>query len=605
MSFPFSNSSVSSRNVIKKAVVIGISYVDYDTFFLEGSANDAALVAYSLVHLLAFDPQNVVLMTDALPSSCYRLDTNYFQLSANSETPQSTSSSESSTCISNASEPVNCKTKYFSNDNSSSKCPRSVAPGSRQSMLTSTKWDFTSPVLPDGEEDKMLSSNKSAPLQNADTPEEGKEYLMNSPYRVIVHPPVKLHKIGKSKPNTCKKKRPTRENILKAINWLVRDAGPGNVLLFYFAGHGLQIDNMIGYEGEGYDEGILPVDFECGIEDNWNVLTTVQLKELLLGIDRTVQLTMILDCNGGQTILDPAGTVNDMRSQYVRPRFIPGISIDSTSVISDPFLMQGGVTPLTAKAYCLTAAPWSQCAIECAFSSIGITHRTHGTPVTQSGKPVIHGVFTHSLITSLKELLYVHPNSSSQVRKGVSYLRLIEQMQQKIMQLRESRLFQLDQYPELTVYTGGMANPHELFCIPFGGCHRLMSAHNNGNPYVKEPYSPECYDEALLEEDLKQNFVSPGEVWQQLSSSNGSSLPSTTPCGYYPVHSFRHGARPMINTAMNSFPLTNPEITPTMEDMWISTQMRAPAIVPGPMPSYFHSPFSENTPLHARRVGLT
>ncbi|KAF8819929.1 ICE family protease (caspase) p20 domain-containing protein [Cardiosporidium cionae] len=591
-------------------------------------------------------------MTDALPSSCYRLDTNYFQLSAHSETPLSTSSSESSTCISNGSEVTVNKIAHFNCEgaaNHSSKCPpRSTALAqSRQSIVNSSKLDFTSPVLPDGDEGQVTSSSKSASPQTIDTNDEGADYLMNSPYRVTVHPPVKLHKIGKSKPNNCKNMWPTRQNILKAINWLVRDAEPGNILLFYFAGHGLQIDNMIGYEGEGYDEGILPVDFECGIEDNWNVLTTVQLKELLLGIDRTVQLTMILDCNGGQTILDPAGTVNgwtyikgvkqkgfwpiltnptnkmnravynqkaftnfksilwsklNMRSQYVRPRFIPGISIDSTSVISDPFLMQGGVIPLTAKAYCLTASTWSQCAIECAFSSIGITHRTHGTPVTQSGKPVIHGVFTHSLISSLKELLYVHSTSLSQVRKGVSYLRLVERIQQKIMQLRESRLFQLDQYPELTVYTGGMANPHELVCVPFGGCNRYIATHSNGNPYVKDPYPPEYYD-TLLEEDLKQNFVSPGEVWKQLSSSNGISLPSNTSSGYYPSYPFRHGPRPIMKTAVkNAFPLTDLEIAASMEDpaMWVSPQMHAPSAVPGPIQAYFHTPFSENAQLHSR-----
>lgn len=66
-------------------------------------------------------------------------------------------------------------------------------------------------------------------------------------------------------------------SLLRALNWLRTDTLPGDVLFFFFAGHGCQIDNMSGWEGEGYDEAILPMDFageEC------NALTAVMIKNV-------------------------------------------------------------------------------------------------------------------------------------------------------------------------------------------------------------------------------------------------------------------------------------------------------------------------------------
>lgn len=94
--------------------------------------------------------------------------------------------------------------------------------------------------------------------------------------------------------------------------------------MFYFAGHGLQVDNMSGYEGEGYDECILPID--CSHSDGEvNAMAAVGIRnvskhlpanptsnsfdlQILMSVEEDVQISIFLDCTGGQTMLDPAGT---------------------------------------------------------------------------------------------------------------------------------------------------------------------------------------------------------------------------------------------------------------------------------------------------------
>lgn len=53
---------------------------------------------------------------------------------------------------------------------------------------------------------------------------------------------------------------PTKENIRAAMSWLVRDAVPGDSLLFFFSGHGTQQPNFGDQEKDGFDEAIVPVD---------------------------------------------------------------------------------------------------------------------------------------------------------------------------------------------------------------------------------------------------------------------------------------------------------------------------------------------------------
>ncbi|KAG8744161.1 Ca(2+)-dependent cysteine protease [Ceratobasidium sp. 414] len=58
------------------------------------------------------------------------------------------------------------------------------------------------------------------------------------------------------------RQKPTRANIIAAMQWLVKDAQPNDSLFFHYSGHGGQTKDLDGDEGDGQDEVIYPVDFE-------------------------------------------------------------------------------------------------------------------------------------------------------------------------------------------------------------------------------------------------------------------------------------------------------------------------------------------------------
>ena len=89
----------------------------------------------------------------------------------------------------------------------------------------------------------------------------------------------------------------TREHILAAIRRLGDAAQPGDVVLFYYAGHGSQRRNSLSARPTKVDQTIVPVDANAGVFD-------VRDKELarLFGalVNKRVALTLIFDsCHSG------------------------------------------------------------------------------------------------------------------------------------------------------------------------------------------------------------------------------------------------------------------------------------------------------------------
>src|SRR5260370_11959953 len=58
----------------------------------------------------------------------------------------------------------------------------------------------------------------------------------------------------------------TRGHIISAIEQLVTEVQPGDVVVFYFAGHGSQRVNS-GSRPTGYDQTIVPADANTGVFD--------------------------------------------------------------------------------------------------------------------------------------------------------------------------------------------------------------------------------------------------------------------------------------------------------------------------------------------------
>lgn len=196
---------------------------------------------------------------------------------------------------------------------------------------------------------------------------------------------------------------PERGNIVAGLRWLVSE--PADELVFYFAGHALQLDDLSGWEGQGYDEAILPLDCSHATGEV-NALTLTAIKSILdgaLASPETIALAgpitsvdaigkqaangtgllIVLDTTGGQTVMDVTGTGKwgfipgviqkggfwpflvdpsnkmkraaynskawlhkSMQERSVRPRYVPGIPVRSVADIDASIPSQ---IPLTSQ----------------------------------------------------------------------------------------------------------------------------------------------------------------------------------------------------------------------------------------------------------------
>lgn len=95
-------------------------------------------------------------------------------------------------------------------------------------------------------------------------------------------------------------KQPTRDNMIRAMQWLVSNANPGDRLFFHYSGHGGEEKDLDGDEVDGNDECIYPVDFNQSGSIIDDVLHDILIKPLPAGC----RLTAIFDsCHSG-TVLD-------------------------------------------------------------------------------------------------------------------------------------------------------------------------------------------------------------------------------------------------------------------------------------------------------------
>ncbi|KAK7707135.1 Ca(2+)-dependent cysteine protease [Diaporthe eres] len=90
--------------------------------------------------------------------------------------------------------------------------------------------------------------------------------------------------------------QPNKQNILRAMNWLVANAQPNDSLFLHYSGHGGQTKDLDGDEGDGFDEVIYPVDFKQRGHIVDDEVHAIVVKPLSPG----VRLTAIFDsCHSG------------------------------------------------------------------------------------------------------------------------------------------------------------------------------------------------------------------------------------------------------------------------------------------------------------------
>ncbi|CAG8536466.1 15918_t:CDS:2 [Acaulospora colombiana] len=103
------------------------------------------------------------------------------------------------------------------------------------------------------------------------------------------------------------KKIPNRANIIAAMKWLVHDARPNDSYVMFHDtqnaivfGHGGQVEDLDGDEDDGFDETIMPVDFQTAGQIVDDEMHDIMVRSLHKG----VRLTAIFDsCHSG-TALD-------------------------------------------------------------------------------------------------------------------------------------------------------------------------------------------------------------------------------------------------------------------------------------------------------------
>lgn len=92
---------------------------------------------------------------------------------------------------------------------------------------------------------------------------------------------------------------PTRANMLRAMQWLVKNAQPNDSLFFHYSGHGGLTKDLDGDEESGYDSVIYPVDFEAAghiVDDDMH---EIMVRPLPTGC----RLTALFDsCHSGSVL---------------------------------------------------------------------------------------------------------------------------------------------------------------------------------------------------------------------------------------------------------------------------------------------------------------
>lgn len=93
---------------------------------------------------------------------------------------------------------------------------------------------------------------------------------------------------------------PTRENIIRAMQWLVKDARPNDSYFFHVSSHGGLVPDEDGDEEDGFDSCIYPLDFERAGPILDDTMHDLMVKPLPQGC----RLTALYDCCHSGTALD-------------------------------------------------------------------------------------------------------------------------------------------------------------------------------------------------------------------------------------------------------------------------------------------------------------
>jgi metacaspase-1 len=93
------------------------------------------------------------------------------------------------------------------------------------------------------------------------------------------------------------KVKPTRKNILSALEWLLAGAKEGTSMVLFYSGHGSYRKVESGEEGDDRDEAIVPLEGDFLYDDEIRV-------NLVNRVPKGAKLTVVFDCCNSGTTLD-------------------------------------------------------------------------------------------------------------------------------------------------------------------------------------------------------------------------------------------------------------------------------------------------------------
>ncbi|VVB72630.1 Caspase domain protein [uncultured archaeon] len=140
--------------------------------------------------------------------------------------------------------------------------------------------------------------------------------------------------------------RATRAAIMSELKWLVTGAKKGDLLIFYYSGHGSQMPDLTGEEVDRKDETICPHDFATA-----GMIKDDDLRAVFSKIPAGVNLEVLLDsCHSGTGTREMAAMVDipdemKVTIRYVEPPFDYAFFLES-----DPTIATAGILKATSAA---------------------------------------------------------------------------------------------------------------------------------------------------------------------------------------------------------------------------------------------------------------
>ena len=110
----------------------------------------------------------------------------------------------------------------------------------------------------------------------------------------------------------------TYEEMKKRIRALVASGAPGDMLVLQYSGHGAQLPNKVQDEADGYNEALVPVDYDDG-----SLLVDDELADILRELPAGATMTLFMDCCHSGTNSRFAPPVRARAAAGDLPRFMP------------------------------------------------------------------------------------------------------------------------------------------------------------------------------------------------------------------------------------------------------------------------------------------